>query len=74
MTEQQDGSIFAILRDQHVRMRELLSEVADTTGVARQQAFDALRTTSQHSHRKLRDVAEEVLFTGELPSTPAGRA
>jgi hypothetical protein len=32
------------------------------------QAFDALRTVSQHSHRKLRDVAEDVLLTGELPS------
>jgi hypothetical protein len=33
------------------------------------QAFDALRTASQHSHRKLRDVAEDVLLTGELPSS-----
>ena len=33
-----------------------------------QQAFDALRTVSQHSHRKLREVAEEVLLTGELPT------
>ncbi|HET9172368.1 MAG TPA: hemerythrin domain-containing protein [Actinospica sp.] len=43
MTVRQDGSIFAILLDQHARMRDLLSEVADTSGVARQQAFDALR-------------------------------
>ncbi|HEU5271136.1 MAG TPA: ANTAR domain-containing protein, partial [Jatrophihabitans sp.] len=35
-----------------------------------EQAFDALRTASQHSHRKLRDVAEEVLLTGELPKAP----
>lgn len=34
------------------------------------QAFDALRMASQHSHRKLREVAEEVLLTGELPSSP----
>ena len=30
------------------------------------QAFDALRTTSQHSHRKLRDLADHVLLTGDL--------
>lgn len=45
--------------------------------LTQQQAFDAMREQSQHSHRKLRDVAEEVLFTGRLagrstpPSTPA---
>ena len=38
-----------------------------------QQAFDALRTASQHSHRKLRDVAEDVLLTGELPHVPPPR-
>jgi len=31
------------------------------------QAFDALRVSSQHSHRKLRDVAEDVVLTGALP-------
>jgi AmiR/NasT family two-component response regulator len=35
------------------------------------QAFDVLRQESQRSHRKLRDVAEEVLFTGRLPGKPA---
>jgi ANTAR domain len=34
------------------------------------QAFDALRVASQHSQRKLRDVAEDVLLTGELPTGP----
>ena len=29
-------------------------------------AFEMLRKASQHSHRKLRDVAEDVLFTGAL--------
>ena len=31
------------------------------------QAFDLLRKTSQNRHRKLRDIAEEVMMTGELP-------
>jgi AmiR/NasT family two-component response regulator len=30
------------------------------------QAFDLLRAASQHTHRKLRDVAEDVIRTGEL--------
>jgi GAF domain-containing protein len=32
-----------------------------------QQAFDMLRTASQHAHRKLREVAADVVLTGELP-------
>lgn len=35
--------------------------------VTKQQAFDALRITSQHTHRKLHLVALEVIDTGELP-------
>lgn len=43
--------------------------------VTRQQAFDLLRIASQHSHRKLADVAMDVCDTGILdypPSLPAG--
>lgn len=32
-----------------------------------QQAFDVLRKASQHGHRKLRDIAAEVVLTGQLP-------
>lgn len=32
-----------------------------------QQAFEVLIATSQHVHRKLRDVADELRTTGELP-------
>lgn len=35
--------------------------------VTSEQAFDLLRTASQNTHRKLRDIAEDVLFTGVLP-------
>jgi AmiR/NasT family two-component response regulator len=31
-----------------------------------QTAFDMLRTASQHTHRKLRDIAAEVVYTGAL--------
>jgi hypothetical protein len=36
-------------------------------GVTRDQAFDLLRMSSQNSNRKLREVADEVAETGELP-------
>jgi hypothetical protein len=42
--------------------RELLTQ---------QQAFDKLRKASQQLHRKLRDIAEQVKQTGELPRLPA---
>jgi GAF domain-containing protein len=35
--------------------------------ITKQEAFDALRITSQHTHRKLHLVALEVAETGELP-------
>jgi GAF domain-containing protein len=40
-----------------------------------QQGFDLLRIASQSSHRKLADIAEDVLVTGalELPDPPAVR-
>lgn len=38
------------------------------SGVTDQQAFDLLRVTSQHCHVKLRDIAEYVVMTGELPT------
>ena len=39
-------------------------------GLTEQAAFDLLRVTSQHRHRKLRDIAAETVFTGELPPDP----
>lgn len=36
--------------------------------ITAEEAFGRLRATSQHSNRKLRDVADEVVFTGALPS------
>ena len=35
-----------------------------------QQAFDALRIASQHAHRKLVDIAYNVVETGELALPP----
>lgn len=42
------------------------------------QAFDRLREVSQHQNRKLRDVADDIVFTGSIPAvdsadhSPAG--
>ena len=38
--------------------------------ITEDEAFDALRSASQHLHRKLRDVADEVVTTGDLPTAP----
>lgn len=67
----------AASRDQNENLRRAL-ESNRTIGVAigilmtrklatRQQAFDLLRIASQHSHIKLRDLAEYVIDTGTLP-------
>jgi transcriptional regulator with GAF, ATPase, and Fis domain len=37
-------------------------------GVGREEAFALLRRASQHLHRKLREVAAEVVDTGQLPT------
>jgi len=39
--------------------------------VTQDEAFTMLRVASQHTHRKLREVANEVIFTGALIPVPA---
>jgi GAF domain-containing protein len=34
-------------------------------------AFELLRTLSQHTNRRLREIADEVIHTGQLPELPA---
>jgi hypothetical protein len=43
--------------------------------IAPQEAFDLLVMASQSTHRKLREIADELAATGELngPRTPARR-
>lgn len=38
--------------------------------VSQDEAFDLLRRASQHSHRKLREVAADVIFTGAVLTPP----
>ena len=40
-------------------------------GVAEEQAFAMLRVASQHNHVKLRDIAENVIYSGALPEWPS---
>jgi GAF domain-containing protein len=62
-------------QNQHLRMAlETNRDIGVAIGilmasklVTKQQAFDALRITSQHTHRKLHQVALEVIEIGELP-------
>lgn len=35
--------------------------------ISREQAFDLLRLASQHTHRKLAEIAYDVADTGALP-------
>jgi hypothetical protein len=42
--------------------------------VTRAQAFDLLSITSQHTHRKVADIATELGDTGELPPLPTTRS
>lgn len=52
-TSRQVGAAIGILMQSH--------KITDA------QAFDLLRSASQHSHRKLREIAEDVVLTGALP-------
>ena len=44
-----------------------LGILMSSRGMTGKQAFDELRRASQHSNRKLRDIADEVTLTGALP-------
>lgn len=46
---------------------EALGIVMERHKVSEGQAFDVLRTSSQHRNVKLREVAEQVITTGEIP-------
>jgi hypothetical protein len=61
-----------------VRSRELIGQaqgiLMERERISADQAFDLLRRASQHLNRKLRDVAENVVSTGQVPTgqaTPA---
>lgn len=77
----QDGLVkeLTAAREQIAQLKAALDssrEIGAATGIlmerhhlTREQAFDRLRATSQRSHRKLRDIAGELLATGGLPQS-----
>ena len=40
--------------------------------IGQDEAFDLLRMVSQRTNRKLREIADEVVHTGQLPGVPPG--
>jgi hypothetical protein len=50
------------------RIGAALGIIMSTYKVPEEKAFATLRIASQHTHRKLRDVAEDVLLTGAAPT------
>jgi GAF domain-containing protein len=63
--EEQNGHLRAAL-DSNRRIGVAMGVIMATYKTTDDQAFDLLRMASQHSHRKLRDVAEDVIITGAL--------
>ena len=57
-TNRQIGAAIGILMHQHK--------------ITESQGFELLREISQHTNRKLRDVADELVFTGALPPEDGG--
>ena len=41
-------------------------------GLTEDEAFETLRERSQRENRKVRDIADEVVYTGDLPGAVAG--
>jgi AmiR/NasT family two-component response regulator len=55
----------ALETNRHIAMA--IGIVMARYGLPEPEAFDVLRRTSQRVHRKLRDLAEEIVYTGEVP-------
>jgi len=57
--------------DSNRRIGAAIGVLMSTLHCTEDEAFTLLRRTSQHRHIKLREVAEDVLYTGALPPVPA---
>jgi hypothetical protein len=54
------------------RIAMALGIVMARHGLTEEQAFAELRSASQRRHQKLREIADEVVYTGDLPKRAAG--
>lgn len=64
-----DRAEIANLQDALVTARRIgaaMGILMSSRKLSQEAAFDLLRQHSQHHHRKLRDIADEVLYTGTL--------
>lgn len=68
-TEARVSNLEAALRSNR-RIGQAIGILMAGRRITEQQAFELLRNHSQHTQRKLREVAEDVTFTGDLPPTP----
>jgi GAF domain-containing protein len=66
-TAQDDNEHLRLALDTSRDIGAALGILMATTLVTKDQAFDLLRIASQTTHRKLRDVALDVIETGQLP-------
>jgi hypothetical protein len=55
----------ALVTNRHIAMA--VGIVMARRGLTEEQAFDALREASQRRHVKVREIAEEIVYTGQLP-------
>jgi DNA-directed RNA polymerase sigma subunit (sigma70/sigma32) len=53
------------------RIGQAIGIIMERMRVTEDQAFELLRRISQNRHRKLRDIADHVVLTGEIPSAAA---
>jgi AmiR/NasT family two-component response regulator len=67
------GNLQAALQSARV-ISAAVGIVMERMKVPMEEAFDVLVYVSQHDHRKLRDVADRLVFTGELSGTWVKRA
>ncbi len=52
------------------RIGQAKGVLANSLGITMDEAFELLRKTSQHMNVKLRDIADHVATTGQLPTSP----
>jgi AmiR/NasT family two-component response regulator len=53
------------------RIGQAIGIVMTRLMITETEAFEHLRLASQRSHRKLREIAEEIVYTGEIPPAAA---
>lgn len=60
----------ALATNRHIAMA--VGIVMARRGLTEPEAFDVLRLASHASQRKVRDLAEHVIYTGDLPAEATG--